>query len=382
MGAVFLIGAAQGLFLAVVLVSRPRNALPNRLLAALVLVFSVDLAMAVYHTSGMSTRYPVLIGTDMPISFLYGPLLYLYVRTLTSESHALHRSDAFHLVPFVAHAVFLLPFFLRPNAEKVMLMADPSQSFSTGALGVINPLKLVHGFVYLGLMSRLIRQHRHRVADTSSPVEQARLKWLRTLTIGVVAMLVSATVIYAFSASRAASLGMDPDAWYDDLTLLCVTVFVYALGYFGLRQPEITAHEEPTPGQTAETQREAYARSGMSPDEAERQRVRLIELMETEHLYRQGDLTVQDLAAALDISPHNLTEVLSTQLNQSFYEFVNGYRVRDVQRRLTDPDYAHWTVLAIGMESGFKAKSSFNAVFKRSAGMTPSQYRERHREAV
>ena len=382
MGAVFLIGAAQGLFLAAVLASRPRNALPNRLLAALVLAFSVDLAMAVYHTSEMSTRHPALIGLDLPVAFLYGPLLYLYVRTLTSGHAALKRTDVLHLLPFIGLVVFLLPFYFLPGGEKLALMRDPSLSFATRALAIINPLKLVHGFVYLGLMIGLIRQHQHRVVDNSSPVEQARLKWLRTLTIGVVAMLVSATLIYAFSAFGVASLGMDPDAWYDDLTLLCVTVFVYALGYFGLRQPEITAHEEPAPEQIAETRRVAYARSGMSPDEAERQRDRLTELMESEHLYRQGDLTLQDLAAALDISSHNLTEVLSTQLDQSFYEFVNGYRVRDVQRRLTDPDYAHWTVLAIGMEAGFKAKSSFNAAFKRSAGMTPSQYRERHREVV
>ena len=62
MAALYLLGAAQGLFLAAVLASRPRNTLPNRLLAAVVLVFSVDLAMAVYHASGASVRAPALIG--------------------------------------------------------------------------------------------------------------------------------------------------------------------------------------------------------------------------------------------------------------------------------------------------------------------------------
>ena len=386
MGVVFLIGAAQGLFLAAVLASRPRNALPNRLLAALVLVFSLDLAMAVYHTSEMSTRHPALIGLDLPIAFLYGPLLYLYVRSLTSDRTSLRRADGWHLAPFVGLVVFLMSFFLLPGTEKLVLMRDPSLSFPTRALVIINPLKLVHGFVYMGLVIGLLRRHQHRMADTQSSVEIVRLKWLRTLTIGFVAMLFGTTVIYAISAVGAPALGMDPDTWYDDLTLLCVTVFVYALGYFSLRQPEIMAHREPDLGAgieaSVDSERVAYARSGMSLEEAARQRDRLLALMETEHLYRQGDLTLQDLAAALEISSHNLTEVLSTQLDQSFYEFVNGYRVRDVQRRLVDAEYAHWTVLAIGMEAGFNAKSSFNAVFKRSVGMTPSQYRERHQEAV
>jgi len=386
MEVVFLVGAAQGLFLAIVLALRPSNALPNRLLAALVLVFSVDLAMAVYHTSEMSAQYPALIGLDLPIAFLYGPLIYLYVRTLTSERHALRRADSAHGVPFAAVVLFLVPFFLRSGAEKLVLLSDPSLSFTTRALAIINPLKLVHGFVYLGLVVGVLKRHRRRLQDTLSSVEHIRLAWLRNLTIGMVVLLAIATLFYVLGALGVASFGMDPETVYDDLTLLCVTIFVYALGYFGLRQPEITAHAEPAsalqPDELAESERVAYARSGMRAEEAARQRDRLVGLMETEPLYRRGDLTLQDLAEALGVSPHNLTEILSTQLNQSFYDFVNGYRVRDVQRRLTDPEFAHWTVLAVGLEAGFKAKSSFNAAFKRTAGMTPSQYRAQHQEPV
>ncbi len=199
-------------------------------------------------------------------------------------------------------------------------------------------------------------------------------------------MLAVSGGLYVLGA-RGNAVGMDPSGIYDDLTLLCVTVFVYALGYFGLRQPEITAPLAPEAAEAAKpvearSDGAAYARSGMRPEEAARHRDRLLALMEAEHPYLQGDLTLQNLADALGISSHNLTEVINTQLGQSFYDFVNGYRVRDVQEWLTDPACAHWTVLAIGMEAGFNAKSSFNAAFKRYTGMTPSQYRERHSEAV
>ena len=90
----------------------------------------------------------------------------------------------------------------------------------------------------------------------------------------------------------------------------------------------------------------------------------------------RSDLTLQDLADTLSISPHNLSEIINTQLGKNFYDFVNGYRVDAVQQRLTDPAYAHLTVLAIGLDAGFNSKSSFNAVFKKHVKMTPSQYRE------
>lgn len=369
MEGLYLLGAAQGLFLAAVLASRPRQVVAHRLLAGFVLVFSLDLAMAVYHASGASEQHPALIGLDLPVALLYGPLLYLYVRTLTAPGPALRRADAWHLVPFVALIVFLVPFYLQPGAEKLALMHDPALSFQTRAMAVVNPLKMLHGSVYLGLIVVRVR----RAAPGAEP---GTLRWLRGLTAGVLTMLAVVMVLYVLGGTD--TVGLDDASITDDLTLLTVTVFVYALGYFGLRQPEVAVPE--TPAQApAEA---AYARSGMRPEEAARHAAALRALMDAEHPYRRGDLTLPDLADALGISPHNLTEVLSTQLGQTFYEVVNGYRVAEVQARLADPAFAHWTVLAIGLEAGFNAKSSFNAAFKRTTGMTPSQYRQRHAEAA
>lgn len=381
MEAVFLVGAVQGVFLAAVLVGRHRNALPNRLLAALMLVFSLDLAMAVYHTSAISLRHPALIGMDLPVAFLYGPLLYLYVRTLTGEAKTFLWADAWHLAPFVMFVLFLLPFFLRPGAEKLALVQDPSLMLQTRALAVVNPLKLLHGAVYLGFVVAMLRRHGRRAKSMQSSAVNVRLQWLRNLTIGVVTVLALSGLFYILGGHNAV-LGMDPSGRYDDLTLLVVTMFVYAIGYFGLRQPEIMAPDTASEPVASARGGVPYARSGMDAEEAARQRDRLVALMETEHIYRRGDLTLQDLADALGVTSHNLTEVLSTQLGERFYDFVNGYRVREVQARLADPAFAQWTVLAIGIEAGFNAKSSFNAAFKRHTGMTPSQYRRQQAQAA
>ena len=124
-----------------------------------------------------------------------------------------------------------------------------------------------------------------------------------------------------------------------------------------------------------------YARSGMNQATAKRYQGRLTDAMQSDKLYRRGDLTLQDLSDALAISPHNLTEVINMQLGQNFYDFVNSYRVREVQDRLADPEFAHLTVLAVALESGFNSKSAFNAVFKKHTKMTPSQFRSIVRQA-
>ena len=374
MTVLFLLGAVQGVFLAAVLLGRPGATWPARLLAAFVLVFSVDLGMAVYHASGVSLRHPALIGLDLPIALLYGPLLYLYVRTLTASRPGLRRGDLWHAVPFLALAAFLLPVLLRPGPEKLALMRDPSLMVQTRALAVVSPLKIAHGLAYLawaGVAS-------WRYARRAGPAERARARWLRTLVGGALVLLAGTVVLYALGP-RGAVVGMDPAGPFDDLTLLLATVFVYVLGYAALSRPEATepaGRGAPPEGPGLEAEPEAaYARSGMRAEEAAAHYARLVALMETERPYRRGDLSLQALADQLGISAHNLTEVLNTQAGASFYDVVNGYRVREVQARLADPDYAHWTVLGIGMEAGFNAKSSFNAAFKRHTGTTPSAYR-------
>jgi YesN/AraC family two-component response regulator len=98
--------------------------------------------------------------------------------------------------------------------------------------------------------------------------------------------------------------------------------------------------------------------------------------MEQEKPYINSDLTLTQLAEMLSISPHNLSEILNTQINQNFFDFVNQYRVEEVKKALTDPGNQHLTVLAIGFDAGFNSKTSFNTIFKKYTNMTPSEFRK------
>ena len=97
--------------------------------------------------------------------------------------------------------------------------------------------------------------------------------------------------------------------------------------------------------------------------------------METEKPWLENDLTLADLASRAGLSPHHLSQVLNDTIGRTFFDFVNGFRVREVQRCLADPAYSGQGVLAIAMAAGFNSKAAFNAAFRRHAGMTPSQYR-------
>lgn len=167
-------------------------------------------------------------------------------------------------------------------------------------------------------------------------------------------------------------------------------VSVYAVGYLGFFKSEIFAQPEIASaiGQSSRLgtmnvrtddlhMSKKYEKSGLSPDRAKMYLNNLIKLMEQERPYIDSNLTLTQLANKLSISPHNLSEVINTQLNQNFFDFINRYRVEEVKKFLVDPQKKHLKILSIAYDAGFNSKSSFNTIFKKYTDMTPSEFQDK-----
>jgi AraC-like DNA-binding protein len=100
-------------------------------------------------------------------------------------------------------------------------------------------------------------------------------------------------------------------------------------------------------------------------------------LMRKEKLFRQEDLSLSDLAARVNLTPHQLSELLNQVLDATFTQYINGWRLKEVQRLLLDePDKS---VLEVAFDCGFGSKSVFNSFFVRATGLTPKEYRKQGR---
>ncbi|MEM9719144.1 MAG: helix-turn-helix domain-containing protein, partial [Bacteroidota bacterium] len=107
----------------------------------------------------------------------------------------------------------------------------------------------------------------------------------------------------------------------------------------------------------------------------ERYHESLLALMEEEKLYEDVDLTLNSLSERLQISSGYVSQIINEKEQKNFFEFVNTYRVEAVKSKLLDPAFNNYTIMGIALESGFKSKSTFNAVFKKFTGQTPSGYK-------
>ncbi|AUP78815.1 helix-turn-helix domain-containing protein [Flavivirga eckloniae] len=103
---------------------------------------------------------------------------------------------------------------------------------------------------------------------------------------------------------------------------------------------------------------------------------KMLSAMEEKQLYKNKKLQLKDLSKAVSTSENQVSEVLAKQLQTNYYDFINKYRVAEVKRLMNSEKHKDYKLMAIAMEAGFNSKTTFNSAFKKSTGLTPSEYKK------
>lgn len=122
----------------------------------------------------------------------------------------------------------------------------------------------------------------------------------------------------------------------------------------------------------------AYAESTLNNIDRTKTLTLLSTLMEQEKLYTHETLSLSMLAEQLQLTSHQLSELINTEFKQSFSKYIRQYRIEEAKKMLLDEPDA--SILSIGLSVGFSTQSNFYTAFRDIAGMAPGQYRKRLKE--
>lgn len=360
-----ILGAAQALLLAFALFSTRRgHRVANRLLAAFAATIAFCIASVCLSLTPYIQMFPYLRKIHQPFYFLAAPLLYLYVRALLSRKPVFEKKELLHFIPFGLCVIYMMPYFLQSAADKAS--ASPAYN-SVQWFTIRSALFILQFLIYLVLIALMLVNYSRKAKGRDTATEKTIIFQIRFLLIAFLTLWAIGVIHYIANLLSPAYYSA-PES--DLIIPLCVTVFVYALAYLGLKKPEVlTATSDIAPAKK-------YEKSSLTPERSDRYMQKLLNFMETEKPYTDGELTLQKLAEKLAIPAQQLSRVINERLNQSFVDFINTYRVEEAKRMLNDPSKKHYSVLAIAEEVGFNSKSSFNFVFKKHAHMTPSEFRK------
>jgi two-component system, response regulator YesN len=92
--------------------------------------------------------------------------------------------------------------------------------------------------------------------------------------------------------------------------------------------------------------------------------------------FAEKDLSVQKVAESLSISASYLSKLVKRYFHQSFVEYLTACRIRRAQELLFATDLMTYE---IAEATGYPDARYFSSLFKKQAGLTPSEYRARER---
>jgi AraC-like DNA-binding protein len=364
----------QGLFLASVLWFHPGHRAANRWLAGAMIAFSLITLSDVLSVSGAISRVPHLAYIFDWMIFLIGPFLYQYVVAATRDTSITWQQRMAHLIPASLVIAFCMPIYQWSAADK--LRAIQSDNATTGEVDLLLVAAALHVLLYMLACLLQARRFSAHLKTHYSNLDSMKSKWLTTL------ILVNLIVWGCWFVAVVAGARF---AWVESIAS---SIAVYGLGYAGLRYgivfgrsasanttQNLLSQSQPPTIASEEIGNEKYAKSTLRAEQFADYQKRIVAHMEIEKPYLEPNLTLRSLADQLLISPHHLSQVFSSDMNTSFYDYINRCRVVEVQRCLDDPSYNQQTILEIALAAGFSSKATFNNVFKNAVGVTPSNYR-------
>lgn len=327
----FLAAAAQGIFLSLMLLLKKarHKKMSQYLLGALVLTFTLTIAYYTTFWMQINTQLPRVLRVTLYFTYLFGPLSWLYLQQTVYNQ--LPKRPWLH---FLAYPVMLTLVSINSNVL----------NFGAVTYAVI---QLLHLAIYAGLnlqMARKIKQNR----------------WVRNMALSF-AGYVFCFLIYDVLTWTGILLPQ-----HDYMVSFGMTVFIYFIGYHGFKAPNFF---NGGPDQK-------YQKSALTDNSIEYIASKLDKLMEQQKLYTNGDLKLQEVAEALDLGVHALSQAINVAKGKKFTDYLNELRVEEAIRLMQEEDYQDAKLLAIALDAGFNNKTSFLNAFRKYTGQTPSEYRK------
>ena len=325
--------------------------------------------------------YPYYPGWGMLISttiFFKMPLLYLYILSVIYSDFKLKPIYLLHCIPFIIFTIVLIPRYYGVDF-------DGKMSFNShGSFNRMPEIKFSYLLVHLQIIGYLIlsflavKKYKTLLLENYSNASLFNYKWLFTLLVifAIESGVASIKNIYMF-------LHLE-DAYYYSLifTAILALGFIIWLVFKALQSPELfkgidsnlqlvknMVNVEEKPFDISVSQRDPEIQTRIK---------NLEKFMSENQPYLDPSLSLYNLAKQIEIPDRELSIIINRDLDQHFFDFVNGYRIRKSMEILRDPSKSEFTVLEILYDVGFNSKSSFNTAFKKYTQTTPTEYRRKN----
>ncbi len=395
---VFFAGVLGFLVAAILVFVNKTDTFPSRILAGFLVCFSLLALNYALMTTRFYLRFPHFWRVFGWASFSFGPLAYLYVRSVLHQSFAFRKTDVLMFIPALLHPLGMIPFFILPANQKIeflqtvynntkLITLEPESLLPEGSGTVLRLfVGVVAAIAQLRLLYAWKRKHSH--AFLKEVQNMNTFRWLHRFSWMMAFFWLIVVIEMTFH------LTSDNNLSY--LIIFTISATIAFISLYLLLQPSIlygikgwlksARVKEASGGKGVETQGAVQMETRKTGLSAEQGRV-FKEKMESYFMqsrpFRKTGYTITDLSKELDIPSYQLSSFINQEYGKNFNELINEYRVDYlIQQYEQAVDFSNYTLEAFGKEAGFNSRAAFISAVKRRTGKTPSELFGRRSEKV
>ncbi len=381
-----------GIFYSLKLLINKRHDFRNGILGMYLLLQSITILEYVFYWTNLIYSYSQMSELSLLFPLLYGPLLVIYLNMSFGNDQPL-KDYKYHFIPFLFFLVFKIPFYFSSSEFKLY----HTHNILFGKYFDYYPwVMLLHLSVYAVILVQVVRHH--------SGVGSMRL-WAKWLIVFFVAFIVFSFLYYLLAYLRV----LTPQSDYFISLANCATIFLiawYGHGFDNLANGksirdsllvtnaltktvssekmiiETSRSSEVASEKVEVNDIEKYRHSGLPKSLAIKLAEDLEELMQSKKLYHQNDLRLEELSERLNSNKHFVSQVINQNFKMNFFEYVNLKRIEEAKQLLRTTPREELNIIEVAYSVGFNNKGTFNSVFKKITGVTPSEFRKQSKQLL
>lgn len=305
------------------------------------------------------------------LSLAIGPLLYFYVKSITTSGFKFVKKDLIHFIPVSIYILYKIIIFIydasQPGFSETQngyLKIALDEKYVSPLIGIVENLQML---LYLAFTIQLYYVYRKKIQHFFSNTYALELNWIRNFLF-IYSFLFLYSVFQGVIDSVITDLHWTQRWWYHFFTAVAI-IYIGIKGYFTdtnkLNDLNFSVLVKQTSVEESKTE---------LSEEIIQNKKRIEEFMNDQQPFLNPDLNLTELSKMLHIPAAIISETINAGFEKNFNDFINSYRVTAVQNMIQEGRQEQLSLLGIAYECGFNSKATFNRVFKKLTNLSPSQY--------
>ncbi len=344
-----LFSAIHGFILAVILFFKKKS-LQNILLSFLLVIFSCYLSELFFSYKGILTKYPSFWLLTFPSNFFIGPILLLFHDKLFSFKISKYYGSILIGIPVIIYLSFI-PYYVLDDNMKINLTCPDNTLNHIAHVKFL--LQRTTFIIYtLLFLTYILFKRKHSISNYKK-----RNNWFFIFLYCFVFLLISEFVLL-----------ISTHTYHSLLFTLFLAIIIHLFTYAVIINPNLFFK--------LETSKLKYQNSSINDIKSTEISKNFINYLTEEKPYLDDSFNLEKAASYLTIPKHQLSQVISQNLQSSFSKIVKKFRVEESITLLKNDISKKRKIIDIAFACGFKDTSSFHRAFKELQGTTPSNYRD------